>query len=263
MNDAPRKLRVVVAHSEAAIRDTATAVARRAGYEVVGVTDGESARALLQSQPSPVALVVDVALPDVLGYELCDEVAAAGLETKVILVASVYSRTAYKRRPTNLYGASDYVEQHHIVDQLGDKLGRAIAVASPQPVRRRQMSETGEYKAHAIREAGEGRLAFRYDNHADAIERAKGLARLLVADMALYCGEVIGAWRADGGRGDYPATLAADIDEARRLYLMRVPREIADEHDYFTAAVDEFLRGTRRVVDDGAWPLDGVLGGGE
>ena len=261
MSSVPRKLRVVVAHSEAAIRDSATAVARRAGYEVIGVTDGESARALLASQPSPAALVVDVALPDVLGYELCDEVAAAGLETKVILVASVYSRTAYKRRPTNLYGASDYVEQHHIVDQLGEKLGRAISAATPPPIRRRQISETGEHKAHAIREAGEGRLGFRYDNHGDAIERAKGLARLLVADMALYCGEVIAAWRVEGG--EYPTTLAADIEEARRLYELRVPPEIANERDYFTAAVDEFLRGSRRVVDDGVWPLDGELGGRE
>ncbi len=44
----------------------------------------------------------------------------------MVLVASVYNRTGYKRRPTSLYGADDYVEQHHIPDALVGKLERLI-----------------------------------------------------------------------------------------------------------------------------------------
>ena len=44
--------------------------------------------------------------------------------TRVVLVASIYNRTGYKRRPTSLYGADDYVEQHHIPDALVGKLER-------------------------------------------------------------------------------------------------------------------------------------------
>ncbi len=253
--------RVVVAHSETAIRDSAMAVARVAGYEVIGVGDGASARSLLRSVPTPAALVVDVALPDVLGYELCEEIAALGLPTKVILIASVYSKTAYKRRPTNLYGASDYVEQHHIVDQLGDKLAHAIEVEGlPHAVRRRSVSETGEHKAAAIREAGEGRLGFRYRSEREAMDRARGLARLLVADMALYGGETIAEWRAAGCPGDYPDALAADVDEARRLFELRVPPEIAGAEDFFGAALRVVLKGRGGGDEDAAWPLDAEEG---
>lgn len=263
--DTGSKLRVVIAHSETAIRDSAMAVARTAGYEVVGVADGESARILLHSRPAPAALVVDVALPDVLGYELCEEVHRERLATKVILIASVYSKTAYKRRPSSLYGASDYVEQHHIVDQLADKLGHVLRREEPGPLevaRRRRLSATGEHKALKIREAGEARLAFRYKNRGEAVERAKGLARLLVADLALYCGEAIETWRAAGGTGELPAELAADVEEGRRLYELRVPPEIASEHDFFGEALREFLGSSGRLVDDETWPLQGEPGKG-
>jgi len=252
------KSRVVVAHSETAIRESAVAVARVAGYEVVGVADGESARILLHSLPSPAVLVVDVALPDVLGYELCDEVQQQQLATKVILVASVYSKTAYKRRPSSLYGASDYIEQHHIVDQLADKLRHLLAAPERGPLevaRRRRLSATGEHKALKIREASEARMAFRYRNRGEAIERAKGLARLLVADLVLYCGEAIQTWRAAGAAGELPEALAADVEEGRRLYELRVPPEIASERDFFGEALQEFLASGVHAAEDETWPL--------
>lgn len=236
---------VLVAHGEAALRESAVAVTRAVGYRVIGVADGESARLILASQPPPCALVVDVALPGALGYELCDEITRAGLPTKVILIASVYSKTAYKRQPTSLYGASDYVEQHHIVDQLVDKLGRALeGSAHPFVMRRRHVSDTGEHKAAAIREAGEGRLAFRYRTRKEGEERVRSLARLLVADLALYCGDEIEAWRKDGRPGEYPATLAHDIDEARRIFELRAPAELRAARDYFGEAVHAVLHGT-------------------
>jgi DNA-binding response OmpR family regulator len=239
--------RVVVAHGEAAIRDSAVAVARSAGHEVIAVPDGESVRLLLRTTPPPAALVVDVALPGALGYELCDEIAAMGLPTRVILIASVYSKTAYKRRPTSLYGAADYVEQHHIVDQLGPKLG-ALLEGYAAPVRRRSMSDTGEQKAAAIRDAGEERLAFTYRNRREGEDRARSLARLLVADMMLYVGDLIADWRARGAPDDMPEELRADVAEARRLYALRVPPEIAAARDYFGDALRAGLRGSNRTA---------------
>jgi len=256
-------MRVVVAHGESAIRESAIAVARSEGYEVIGVADGLSARILLTSSPHPAALVVDVALPDVLGYELCEEVRRRELSTKVILVASVYSKTAYKRRPTSLYGASDYVEQHHIVDQLADKLRSLLQGAESKPMdgaRRRRLSATGEHKALKIREAGEDRMAFRYSNRGEALERARSLARLLVADLMLYCGDAVQAWRAAGASGEMPDAIAGDVEEGRRLYELRVPAEIARERDYFEEALREFLGSAGRALVDEAWPLQGELG---
>lgn len=226
--------RIVVAHEEAAIRDPAMAVAREAGYQVVGVADGASARVLLlETRPIPAALVVDVALPGVLGYELCADIATARMPTAVILIASVYSRTAYKRRPQNLYGADDYVEQHHVVDQLADKLARlvpgALAAAVPGDLRQRE--------AEAIRVAGEGRLAFDYGDRTEGVERATRLARLIAADLALYCADELRAWSEAGPGAAMPPALARDVAEGRRLFELRVPAEIAGERDFLGEAL--------------------------
>lgn len=241
-------VRVVVAHDESAIRDAAVEVARGAGYEVIGVTDGQSARILLRSQPTPAVMVVDVALPGVLGYELVEDAASLGLGTKIIFIASVYSRTAYKRRPSNLYGAHDYVEQHHIVDQLRDKLEAAM-VSSSRSVRRRAVSNTGQLKAVRIQKAGEARLTFRYRNTDEAGERARRLARLIVADLVLYCGDEVEQWVRDGATADaMPQRLSEDLEEGRRVFALRVPAEIAKERDFLSEALHEVAESLH--VDD-------------
>jgi len=77
--------RVVVAHEAGVIRTVALRVVREAGYEGIGVGDGESARAVVFGAPPAAALIVDVGLPLVLGYELCVEKLADGLGVAVVL----------------------------------------------------------------------------------------------------------------------------------------------------------------------------------
>lgn len=250
-NLAEMALRIVVAHDESAIRESATQIARDMGYEVIGVADGESARVLLASKPTPVVLIADVALPRVLGYELCDDVLRLGLPTKVIFVASVYSRTAYKRRPTNLYGAYDYVEQHHIVDQLHDLIERAVADATAsvhENTHPRPMGELAQRDASAIKRAGEDRLTFSYSDAAEGEQRARRLAELIVADICLYCGDDVQQWLAGGAGDDLPDILARDLAEGRRLFGLRVPPEIANKQDYLTEALRDFA--SRRAESD-------------
>jgi hypothetical protein len=43
-----------------------------------------------------------------------------------VLLSSVYDMRRYKRTPTNLYGADDYIEKHHIPDFLVNKLRKLI-----------------------------------------------------------------------------------------------------------------------------------------
>jgi CheY-like chemotaxis protein len=244
------RLRVIVAHEADDIRDAALRVVRELGLEGVGVADGESARALALATPPPVALVVDVGLPRVLAYQLVDEVRAQKLRVAVILVASVYSRTAYKRRPTSLHGADDYVEQHHLPDQLGEKLlrllpsgavsaaGAASATAAAQnPVH--GIGQNGhKEESERIRRAGEGRLAFRYVSFDEAVARARKLAEVVVADLLLYAGAEVDGART---RAELERLLGADLEAGRELLALRVPAEIAAAHDYVGAALDAYL----------------------
>jgi len=237
------KPRVVIAHEQDAIRDAATHAVRSAGYEAVAVADGDSALALLLSSPTPAALVVDVGLRGKAGYELCDEIAARRLPVRVVLIASVYSKTAYKRRPTSLYGADDYVEQHHVVDMLAPKLAKLVA--PPMEVRARSVHDAGTLtpdelrESERIRDHRDDRFA-RDDGHADAVARARQLARLVISDLVLYSGSEVESWLAQGGaieRRTIPPRLLSDLDEARRLFGTGVARDVAGQRDFVLEAL--------------------------
>jgi CheY-like chemotaxis protein len=240
--------RVLIAHEEHEIRDAALHAAQSAGYEAVAVADGNSALAVLLSEPSPAALVVDVGLPGVAGYELCDEIRGRGLSTVVILIASVYSKTAYKRRPTSLYGADDYVEQHHIVDMLAPKLAKLVP--APLPIPPRSVHEPATLTPEELRESerirshADARLE-RDDGYAGAVERARTLARLIVADLVLYNGREVEAWVAARGSatGAIPPRMLRDLDEARRLFSTSIARDVAGSRDYVLEALMQFLEG--------------------
>lgn len=234
---------IVVAHESEAIREAIRRLLTEAGYRTRAVGDGRAALAALDERPA--ALVIDVALPTVHAYEVVEEVRRRALATRVVLVASIYNRTGYKRRPTSLYGADDYVEQHHIPDALLPKLERLIGPAPRAVEVAPPHVETAE--GRAIRDAGESRLS-PVGGKADAraIERAERLARLIVADIALYNGDALDAAEAHGHADELDARLRLDLEEGRLLFELRVPEEVRRTRDFIGEALAE-LRHKRRA----------------
>jgi len=204
-----------------------------AGYTVQAVGDGEAALETA-AREKPDVMVLDVALPRMLGYEVVERVRREGLRTRTILVASVYNRTGYKRRPTSLYGADDYIEQHHIPDQLLMKIAKLLPqggtprIGPPNPA-----------EGDQIRRAGEGRLKIKFATREEGEQRASRLARLIVSDIALYNGD---AFEEGLRRGDLAVRLKEDLDEGRLLFDLRVPEEIRKGRDFIAEALAEFAR---------------------
>ncbi len=232
---------VLVAHETEAIREAVRRLVEGAGWPVRAVSDGRAAVEALGSAPS--ALVLDVALPGVHAYEVVEEVRRRGLGTRVVLIASIYNRTGYKRRPTSLYGADDYVEQHHIPDALVGKLERLIGPPpAPAPVPSTPPAAHSDTPdGRAIRAAGEARL-----NPVQQVERAERLARLIVADIALYNGDAF-----DRSDGDLDARLRLDLEEGRLLFDLRVPEAVRSQRDFIGEALAE-LRAQRRAAGTSA-----------
>ena len=236
---------IVVAHESEAIREAICRLCADAGYAVHPVGDGSAALAAIARQPA--ALVLDVALPAVHAYEIVEEAKRRAPGTRIVLVASIYNRTGYKRRPTSLYGADDYVEQHHIPDSLLVKIERLIgpaprAVALPPP---HLLTPEGE----EIRDAGVERLsALPADVEAKSkvVERAERLARLIVADIALYNGDALDAADHHGHELELEARLRLDLEEGRLLFDLRVPAEVRRTRDFIAEALAE-IRHQRRV----------------
>lgn len=220
------ELQVLIAHDSeemsAEIRDALANHVQRLRC----VQDGQEALSRLLRE-HPRVLVVDVGIPRRAPFELCDDIAQAGLRTRVVLVASVYNRTRYKRRPTSLHGADDYVEQHHIHDMLAGKVVRLMSgERGPGEVR---PGEVDPAAALRVRDAADAMLTIEFDDVGQGQQRAARLCELIVADMMLYNGEELEAMAT---LGDAPARLLEDLEEARAIFARMVPAEIHGERDW-------------------------------
>jgi len=128
---------VLVAHDSEVVRDTICSILTDAGYTCDNAADGVEALKKC-TENGPQAMVLDVGLPGIYGFELCERLKGSP-ETrgiKIILLSSVYDMRRYKRTPVSLYGADDYIEKHHIPDYLPAKLHKLLSpepAASPAP----------------------------------------------------------------------------------------------------------------------------------
>lgn len=161
---------MVIAHENPDVAHRIGDVLSRAGFSAIAVPTGSKAIARL---PRAAAFVLDVGLAtDLMAFQVIDQIRsrADGAEIPVVLVASVYNKTAYKRRPSALYGANDYVEQHHITDMLPAKLCTLLGI-----------DPAGVSELLSDREAAE------FNEHLAAMDAAVvNAAHSIVADIALY-----------------------------------------------------------------------------
>lgn len=197
--------RILFAHERRGVTVAVQRVLELEGFALEHVADGDHCAERLAQQRWH-GLVIDVALPRRAGFELVelarDLSPDAGAQV-VVLVASVYRRTSYKRRPTQLYGADDYVEIHHLCDSLPRKLYRHLGLP-PAPAQEATEAEARE----ALRVEGDTRMD---EPHADH----RRLASLIVADMVLYNGEAL---QRTQNLSSAKSAVAPDLDIARQLY---------------------------------------------
>jgi len=217
-----------------------------AGFSLRQARSGEEAWAAIGSW-RPHVVLLDVALPGVPAFELCDRVRADnGLHgIGLILIASVFQQTRYKRAPTSLYGADDYIEKHHIRDRLPDKVARLLpATAAPAPapavasaVEKHQGGSDEREQETLIREELYGPLGRERQGLERPKERLRRYARIIISDIALYNQELV----EQGIRaGTFSELLKKEIEEGHRLYLVRAPASAAGE-DYYHEAVRDFI----------------------
>lgn len=216
--------RVVVGHEVPSAARSAARALRAHGYAPVCVRSGEQALAACDpSLPSPpAALVLDVAIPGVLAFQVVAQLRATPhtKDLPVILLASVFERTRYKRRPTNLYGANAYLELHHVPDKLGPAIDQLRNFGEVPPDRLQAPVE----RARAA--------SLRTTQPPDDAEAAQQLARRLLSDVALYHGDEL----ADGVRRGRPfSSLGSAVDTARELF-----RSAGAHADVFEAELEHF-----------------------
>jgi len=255
--------RVLVAHSDETLCTTVGELLARAGYTFQICHSGHEALHAMEAAPPQVALI-DVALPGLFAFELVDKVRKhpALRDVKILLLSSVYNKMAYKRTPTSLYGADDYIEKHHISDDLIPKINSLITHA--KPVTKRQvlpmeeevagkmldpqeaLAESEEYIEEInmlIRSAEERELLA--DTLTEAQEKARRLARIIVSDIALYNQERV----EEGIRtGRFYEVLEQEVAEGRRLFAERVGSTVHGQEDFLQAAFAALIERRRKEL---------------
>ena len=126
---------VLVAHDSEVVRNMVRTVLVDEGFTVETAADGlETLKKATEKRPR--ALVLDVGIPGIYGFEVCERLKGdkdTG-DIKIVLLSSVYDMRRYKRTPDSLYGADDYIEKHHIPDHLPVKLRKLIDLERNTPI---------------------------------------------------------------------------------------------------------------------------------
>ncbi|MBI5190212.1 MAG: zinc-ribbon domain-containing protein [Nitrospirae bacterium] len=251
--------KIVVAHSGENVLKLLADLLREAGYDVVTANEGVQAMIAIETQ-KPFMVVLDVGLPRIYGFEICDRIknSEESSHMKVLLVASIFDKTKYKREPTSLYGADDYIEKHHIQDALVMKVKRLASpdASGPAPVREESLTTPPPPAEMPIREQQAAQMrseeikSFAPASNVDPqqVEAARRFARIILSDIALYNQAAV----EEGVRtGNFLEILSAELKEGRDLYNTRVSAEVRASMDYFADEIEKYIEKKRHTMDLG------------
>ena len=246
--DAPERsfVRVLVAHGDPQLCTTIEEVLRHSGMDCRSCSDGEQALSLM-AQKAPHVIVLDVALPGLYAFEAVEKIRCRpGLEkVKILLVSSVYNKTAYKRTPVSLYGADDYIEKHHIPGDLVVKISQLLRRETDLPLAGEPSDDAGKkpqdpYDPAPFIERIKERILHLEEQEGGETEeeKARRFARLIVADIALYSQPKV-----DEGisLGTFFEILAPEIAEGRRLFEERFGSAASPQDDFLQEAFRDFV----------------------
>ncbi len=248
--------KILIAHPSSSMREMMGELLREEKFFPLFARNGVEAVSIMEDA-HPEVVIVDVALPDIFGFEFPELIRQdKRLQSiKVILVASIYDKTRYKRIPQSLYGADDFIEKHHIRDGLVAKINRLI---SRQEEVRETVGAVGEVPVgEGVNEAttpgmktsDAARLNEEELVHTPAdmqdIEKAKRLARIIISDIALYNQDLL----EQGIRSDtVEEVLEKDLEEGRKLYTKRISEHIRQQGDFLTESLRELIEKKKKEL---------------
>ena len=115
---------VLVVDSDGAFRERVECVLRRAGLSATGAEGGEEALELAASRPG--AVVLEVELPDMDGFEVCHELRRRHGDDLPVIMVSAERVTPHDRIAGLLIGADDYLVKPVNDDELLARLRRLL-----------------------------------------------------------------------------------------------------------------------------------------
>ncbi len=240
--------KILIAHSNPAIRDLAVSLVREGGYDVLTAADGIDVM-VKSLKELPFLSVVEVALPKIYGFEICKRLKARPetKDMKFILVPSIYDKAKYRREPVSLYGADEYLEEsdlgEHLIEKITSIRGSAPEAKSTETPKvntpPRPRAPEFEQQVPPVEPVAKETVPTPGREASDEkIEKARRLARTIINDIYLY-----NSAKVDESikNNNFYSVFATEVREGRKLYDNRIPQEIRDIKDFYKEAIDNFL----------------------
>ena len=252
----PDNNKVLVAHSNPHVANDIQALLSKNEYQTVTASDGIDAMVKIIKE-LPFLVIIEVSLPKIYGFEVCKRLKARPEteNTKFILISSIYDKDRYKREPSSLYEADDYIEEHQIPDLLLKKITsittkdrveekvkepeqppvqeEAVQKEMPQPPVTEKTETETEPSVEEVKKAEE------------IIERAKRLARTIVSDIFLYnTAKAEQSIQNDSFFNEF----SSEIREGLKLYEHRIPQEIRSKGDFFHDTIKDFIDNKKKSL---------------
>jgi two-component system response regulator MprA len=109
-------VRILVVDDERAVRESLRRALELEGYEIELAADGREALERLEADSQPDALILDVLMPGVDGFEVCRRLRRTGSRLPVLMLTA---RDAVENRVAGLdAGADDYVTKPFALEEL-------------------------------------------------------------------------------------------------------------------------------------------------
>ncbi len=240
--------KVLVAHEEPSVAERLRTTLAAHGYHVVTARDGIEAM-VNATRELPFLSILSVSIPKIYGFEVCRRLKSRPEtgEMKVILIPSVYDERRYRREPSSLYSADDYLEEQQIEEQLIKKIevlkGTTTEPAQPAAAGRpaeepADVRPVAEQKPVAIEERQKPAAAAQPPEMKDMVEKAKRLARTIISDIHLYSKA-----KMDNAIKDntFHKVFESELREGLKLYENRIPVQVRAMGDFFNEAINNFI----------------------
>lgn len=241
-DESSRKIKTLIATDSPVLRDLLISQLSDRNFDIFTAEDGYEALEKITNIKPEIALI-DVGIPKLMGFEICEKIRASNehKDTIIILIASVYRKMRYKRKPESLYGADDYIERHHIPDELLPKIYRLISGRKKEGryVESIRVPEIGVEKLSEVRRSLQNEEQdFTLEDERYQCERARRLARVIISDIALYNEKKV----YEGIKNDnFFEVLKEEIEEGLEFFSRNVPKQIIEKYHIFKDEIDEFI----------------------
>jgi len=241
---------VLVSSEDAEIRKAVEETLDGSNIAIVEASDGEQTMKALEKR-KPRIVIIDVALPGFHGFAICDFIKGRPdmKDTRVILTSAAFNRKRYKRRPTSLFGADDYIEKYDLPSELIDKINRFKVL--PEITGRRadpgsRITASAHDATHAATEANTKKTQVTAEAAAPkdmaADEKARKLARVIAGDIILYHRKKPNT---AVDRNNIGIVFKEEIEEGMKYFKKRLP-SAAKAEIYLSEALLDFLNEARK-----------------